>query len=250
MMNFYTHSQRLTFLLIGVLLVLSSKESVRADSDLEETYAISKLELLNVLPWWKGVGNATRGLEATYVDETSFESLSQKKTDQAYGIALPEEVVKGHEQKHFSTTNMMRGTAQTQSTTTSSGFCLPPTVTSTSSIASCRAINNTCSSKSPCCSGLACRFGKCQAACRGRGQSCSIDQNCCSKQCVTCTSACQGRCGLGATGPNDDIQVRAALPNTVPKSSTQTLICFIRTDFLLSVVRVQTSGWLLATLGA
>ena len=187
------------FLTFVPLLFLWIPCLVSADNDLQETLAISKLELLDDLAWWITSSDSKRRLARSgLMNETT--SADTSTPDEA--------VLTGSEKERPTTQSMVRRTQSNTSTAAvTTGFCLPSIATASADFGSCQTKNQGCNSSALCCRGLTCQGGTCQAACQGAGIQCSTDEPCCSKQCVICTSACQGRCGLGKTLPKDDIQV-------------------------------------------
>ena len=120
-------------------------------------------------------------------------------------MSKPSDTVLAGSKKEQSLGRRTQGNASTVAVTT--GFCLPSIATASADFGDCRTKTQGCNSSALCCRGLTCQGGTCQAVCQGAGIQCSADEPCCSKQCVICTSACQGRCGLGKALSKDDIQV-------------------------------------------
>ena len=185
---------------IVALLFLWMPCHASADNDLQQTLAISKMELLGDLAWWVTAGDDNRKLAR---DD------DMNETTGTHMITLDDKALIDVEKELVTTPSMVRRTQSNTSTTAVTvGFCLPSIATSSADFGNCRTESQGCNSSAFCCRGLTCQSGKCQAVCQGAGIQCSTDEPCCSKQCVVCTSACHGRCGLGKKLSKDDIQVR------------------------------------------
>ncbi|GKY98805.1 hypothetical protein MPSEU_000836600 [Mayamaea pseudoterrestris] len=124
-------------------------------------------------------------------DSDFQEALTQSKFELLEDLPF-EEASESLKKDHSRATSKLRGMTETAKKVASnaaatSGFCSSPTATATATAL----------------------FGNSSlaAACSGAGSQCKSEKACCSRQCVTCTSACQGRCGLGETRSNEDIQI-------------------------------------------